>query len=336
MMLIARKGCTTCGSHPLYDPAKSRTYSALPGYKSQIFFGSAGGGTISSNETQGANVTVVTDVVSMAGRGRASEFVICDDYSSGLRDEDPDGIFGISSTPYASWFGNDSSAFVPVFWNLVQSGQLPGPEFSFSFISDRKGPNGRAGVLTLGGTDQSQYIPGTLKKIPLNWPLSESRWRWVVDVRGARIGDFTLTNSTDAVTLVDTGGANINTPDVETSRELYGRMSDQIVPLDEFGSWGAPCHVLDRVARDVIFTVGNATHKTDVAVKKEYINVGEFPGKPGICQGVFADPGRPAREPINGRPAWIFGTPWLRSYYTVWNGQDRTIGFATPSQKDCD
>jgi hypothetical protein len=73
-----------------------------------------------------------------------------------------------------------------------------------------------------------------------------------------------------------------------------------------------------------------------VVVKKKYINVGEFPGKPGICQGVFTDPGRVAREPINGRPAWIFGTPWLRSYYTVWNAVDRTLGFATPSHEDGD
>jgi hypothetical protein len=167
-------------------------------------------------------------------------------------------------------------------------------------------------------------------------PLSEQRARWVVDVRGARVGGYTLTNSTDAVTLVDTGGATIITPDKETTQELYGRMSDQIKPLDTRGAWGAPCDVLDRAVRDVTFTVGSAAQHVDAVVKKEYINVGEYAGKPGICQGVFTDPDRVAREPINGRPAWIFGTPWLRSYYTLWNGVERTIGFATPSHRDCD
>ncbi|KAL2151410.1 hypothetical protein VTH82DRAFT_6508 [Thermothelomyces myriococcoides] len=150
-------------------------------------------------------------------------------------------------------------------------------------------------------------------------------------------GDSTPpTNSTDAVTLVDTGGATIVTPDRETSRELYGRMSNEIRPLDDRGAWGAPCAVLDRAARDVVFRVGSANRHVEAAVRKEFVNVGEFPGRPGICQGVFTDPERVAREPIHGRPAWILGTPWLRSYYTVWNGADRTIGFAILSNRDRD
>ncbi|KAH6847236.1 aspartic peptidase domain-containing protein [Chaetomium sp. MPI-CAGE-AT-0009] len=343
LMLIAHKNCTTCGSHPLYDPAKSQTFSAQPGYQLEVTFGSQGGGTKSTPEVQGANCTVITDTVRMGDRGVASEFLICDNYSSGLREQPPDGIFGLGSTPYAVWneIEGVTTQYEPVFWNLVNSGQLPGPEFSFSFTPDHRGSGGgRAGVLTLGGTDRSQYIPSTLRKIPLNWPLSESRWRWVVDVRGARVGGdrdghaAALANSTDAVTLVDTGGATIITPDRETTRELYGRMSPDIRPLDERGAWGAPCDVLDRVARDVTFTLGSAGSHVDAVVRKEYVNVGEYPGMPGICQGVYTDPDRVAREPIRGRPAWIFGTPLLRSYYTVWNGVDRTLGFATPSQRD--
>jgi hypothetical protein len=332
-MLIAHKNCTTCGDHQLYDPEQSSTYSGLPGYKSEVTFGSQGGGTTSSPEVQGANCTVVTDTVGMAGRTAPTEFMICDNYSSGLREQPPDGIFGLGSMPVVPW-GPNLTDYSPTYWQLVESGQVPGPEFSFSFISDPV--RGRDGVLTLGGTDPSLYIPGTLKEIPLNWPLSSSRWRWVVDVRGARIGGYTLANSTDAVTLVDTGGATVITPDTNTTRELYGRMSPLIQPIDARGAWGAPCDVLDRVVRDVTFTVGSAEQNVDVVVKKEFINVGEYAGKPGICQGVFTDPDRVAREPINGRPAWIFGSPWLRSYYTVWNAVDQTLGFATPSQQDCD
>ena len=172
-MLIAHKNCTTCGSHPLYEPSASTTFSAQPGSKLEVTFGSQGGGTTSTPEVQGANCTVVTDTVRMAGRGDDvySEFLICDNYSSGLREQDPDGIFGIGLTPEGNWdeTQGNATAFKPVFWNLVASGQIPGPEFSFSFISDRGSPRGgRAGVLTLGGTDRSLYIPSTLKTIPLN------------------------------------------------------------------------------------------------------------------------------------------------------------------------
>ncbi|KAK4098742.1 acid protease [Parathielavia hyrcaniae] len=314
LMLIAHKNCITCGDHQLYDNDASSTYSGLLGYRSE-----------------GGNCTVVTDLVGMAGRAASSEFMT------------PDGIFGMGSMPVVPWdHTSNSTDYSPAFWQLVNGGQLPGPESSFSFISDRKG---RDGVLTLGGTDRSQYIPSTLKKIPINWPLSSSRWRWVVDVRGARIDGFTLINSTDAVSLVDTGGATVITPDTNATRELYGRMSPLILPLDNLGAWGAPCDVLDRAVRDVGFTVGSADQNVHVVVKKRHINVGEYignitvgayAGKSGICQGVFTDPEITAREPINRRPAWIFGNPWLRSYYTVWNSVDRTMGFATPSHRDRD
>ncbi|KAK3303049.1 aspartic peptidase domain-containing protein [Chaetomium strumarium] len=322
MMLIAANNCTTCGTHPRFDPSKSSSFSPQPGFRITMYFNSGGGGTINGPQQQNANCTVVTDTVRMVDRPTSgSQLLICDTYSNLLREQTPDGLFGLSSTPTSLW-GIEPN--------------LPTPEFSFSYIPSH-GPNGRRdGVLTLGGTDRSQYIPSTLRKIPLNWPLSESGMRWVVDVRGARIDGYTLHNSTDAVTLIDTGSAVVSTPDHETTAELYARMSDAIQPIDERGAWGAPCDELDRAVRDVVFTVGSPGQKVDVVVKKKYMNVGEYPGKPGICQGVFVDPERVAREPINGRPAWIFGTPWLRSYYTVWNGVDRTIGFATPSRPDCD
>ncbi|KAK4124429.1 acid protease [Parathielavia appendiculata] len=207
------------------------------------------------------------------------------------------------------------------------SGQLLGAEFNFSFISDRKGHDG---VLTLGGTDRRNTFR-TLKKIPINWPLSSSRLRWVVDVRGARIDGFTLTNSTDAVTLVDRGGATVITPDTNTTRQLYGRI--------------APCDVLDRVVRDLTSTVGSAEQNVDVGQQKVInvgvysgnVTVGEYAGKPDISQGVFTNPEVTAREPINRRPSWIFGNPWLWSYYTVRKSVDQAMGFATPSHhRDCD
>ncbi len=253
----------------------------MPGNKSELFFNSGGGGTVGSDEVEGANCTLVTDVVGMGGRGVPSQLEICDNFSSGLRIQDPDGLFGMP--PYVDP-AVSPVAFPPIYWNLVHSGQIPGPEFGISMVSDRPG---REGVLTLGGTDRTQYLLGTLKTIPLNWPLSESRSRWVVDVQkgwiapGGRKGAFRLTNATNAVTLVDTGSATIVTPDIESTAQLYAQMSPLIQPLDRFGSWGAPCDVLDRVVRDITFTVGTPGQHTDVVVRKEYVNVGEYPGMPG-------------------------------------------------------
>ncbi|KAK4243534.1 hypothetical protein C7999DRAFT_36136 [Corynascus novoguineensis] len=117
----------------------------------------------------------------------------------------------------------------------------------------------------------------------------------------------------DAVTLVKTRGATIVTPDCQTTRELYGRTPDPIWPLVDLGACGAPYNPPDRVACHVTSTMGSVARHVDAAVKDEYVNVGEFPGTSGICQGVITDP----REPIGDCPAWTSGKPWLRSYNTV-------------------
>ena len=181
-MLIAHNNCTTCGDHVLFDPDASSTFSALPGHKGEITFGSSGGGTVAGSEVQGANCTAITDTVRMAGRGVPSEFMICDNFSSGLREQPPDGLFGMGLLLDAEWGvgPNLTDPYKTIYWHLVETGQIPAPEFSFSFISECKECGGhkgkgngkgkcRDGVLTLGGTDRSQYIPSTLKKIPLSW-----------------------------------------------------------------------------------------------------------------------------------------------------------------------
>lgn len=262
----------------------------------------------------------------MAGRSALQQqFLLCDTYSEGLRVHTPDGLFGLGSTLNNEWYGQNAS-FKAAYWQLVENGQLPRPEFSFAFVGNGQ----RDGVLTIGGTDPSLYRKHTLKKVPLDWPLSESRNRWVVPVTSAKIGGHRLNNSSNAVALVDTGTPNMVTPDWETAVEIYGRMSRRIVPIDDVGTWGAPCAVLDRVACEVWFTLGSGADRVNVYLKKQHINTGEVPGKPGICAAIFASPlqGFPSREPTQGRPAWIFGNKLLKGYYTVWNGADRTLGWA--------
>ncbi|KXX77756.1 Gastricsin [Madurella mycetomatis] len=286
-------------------------------------------GLFTNADLVGANCTAVTDTVHIADRNVSQQqFLLCDVYSRPLAEQLADGIFGLSSIrnfTFGSW-----SNFETAYGNLVHSGGLRHPEFGFSYVETWT----RAGRLTLGGTDRSLYVPATLKTVPLDWPLSEGRASWVVGVHAARIGGVLLANSSNSVALMDTGAAVVITPDVEMTRDLYALMSDQIQPNGD-RTWGAPCDVMDNVVRDVTFTLGGdaAGQQVEVLVDKRFINAGEYPGKSGICQGVFLDPVLPARESLHGRRAWIIGSPLLRSYYTVWNGPARTLGFARPSRR---
>ncbi|CAJ2512165.1 Uu.00g051800.m01.CDS01 [Anthostomella pinea] len=53
-------------------------------------------------------------------------------------------------------------------------------------------------------------------------------------------------------------------------------------------------------------------------------NLGEYPGQLGICQAVFNSPGN-----MDAGSLWIIGSPLLKAYYTVWDGLNHKIGWAT-------
>lgn len=329
--MLPRNNCTNCGpQHNLFNPSQSTTFSSQPGYWEPVYFG----GTTSTGEQEQADCSVVTDTVRMAGHSALQQqFLLCGSYSEGLAALPSDGIFGLGSTIMNTWYFANAT-YRSVYWNLVQSGELPGPEFGISYT--RK--NQRDGVLTLGGTDTSLYKTETLETVPLDWPLSESGNRWVVGVTSTWVNHALLAGSTNAVALVDTGFSNMVTPDWETAQELYSHMSSAFIVIKTEGFytyWGAPCSTINSLAKEVWFQVGSASNHANVIVKAEHINEGpdNSPGvPPGYCRGLFASPlqGRPAREPFDGRPAWVLGNKLLKSYYTVWNGADHTLGFAQP------
>ncbi|KAK3384872.1 aspartic peptidase domain-containing protein [Podospora didyma] len=333
-LLLPRRNCSTCKGHNLFDPSQSKTFSAQPGYRLEPAFGT-GGDTIPLSNPQVARCTVASDTVSIAGLVSPNhQFLLCDEYEDALAGQPVDGILGLSPASTSSWDGQNS--FETLYRHLINSNQLSRPEFAISYVPGKT----RGSQITLGGSDPLKYR-GDVITIPMNKQLSKLREGWVLDVQSVYVGSKLLKNSTSyrpavpAVTLLDTGTAYMLVPDVETARDLYGQVSMEIKPIDSLGSWGAPCKMMERVAKDITFTVGNGAHLANLTVPRRAFSLGEYPGKPGICQGLYLSPPSPAREPLEGRPAWVFGSPLLKSYYTVWNGVDMTMGFAKPSWGHC-
>ncbi|KAK4192330.1 hypothetical protein QBC35DRAFT_424699 [Podospora australis] len=350
VLILPRSNCTTCGAqHNLFNPSSSTSFSPLPNLSADMQFGNSGGGTVPSPNPQIANCTAVTDTLSIgttAARGVQQQFLLCDHYSEGLATQQADGLFGLSFLPVEYWPVPPSASvpanFSTAFWNLVNSNPAWSPTFSFSFS-----PDGEKNQLTLGGTDTSLYDPPTVQTVPLDKELSEMRNGWVVNLIHVSVHGRSVefTNSTnplpprslfhqfpdeeeqekdiDHVALLDTGSAISVAPDNRTAGALYAAISPLIQPLDDLGSWGAPCEVLDRVATDVTFTIGDA----EIVLDRKYFNVGEFPGQPGVCQAVISHSVQAAREPLRQRPAWIIGNAVLRGYSSVWDGKEGTVGF---------
>ncbi|KAK3321906.1 aspartic peptidase domain-containing protein [Apodospora peruviana] len=349
-LLIPKKGCTSCGKDQhLFDSSRSQTFRNSPGVEFDTQFGS-GGDTVPLPESQSANCTVVTDRISFANIGVHpvdQQFLLCHGYTPGLASQPGiDGILGFPSNSTVRWAeGNYTTlpGFTPLYWNLFEAGRLGRePEFGLSLKPLCK----KGGELTLGGIDERRLRKSTLKTARLDRELSGYKGTWVAELVSVSVGGqqffLTTTDNTTApatgYALLDTGGAIMFTPDPQTTRALYALISPDIVPIDELGSWGGPCGVLDRLAKDFTFSFPKANtggETVEVKLPKRFFNLGVYPGiDPAnkTCQAVFADygPGIEARDPIHGRPGWVFGSPLFKAYYTVWNGAAMEMGFAEP------
>jgi len=332
-LLIPSKICPNCNKTNVFDPTKSTTFSPLPGLEINPLFGTAGD-SVPIDTPEGANCTAVTDTI---GIGHASvpakEFLLCDSYGPGLAGQPPDGLFGLGSSATASWDG--IHYFDTIYHAMVNSGQLTSPVFGYHMIPGQK----YGSQLTFGGVDKSRS-KGPTRTIRIDRPLSELRRTWIMDVVSIAVknglpapipGINGSSMGVPGVGLIDSATSYMIVPDLATARDLYGRMSPLIVPIDAKGSWGAPCATLNSLVKDVVFRVGKAGEMDGVfelTVPKEFMNLGPYAGLPGICQALFANPPGLAREPLQRRPGWVFGGPSIKAYYTTWNYEDMTLGFA--------
>ncbi|KAK1833457.1 hypothetical protein QBC39DRAFT_346076 [Podospora conica] len=334
-LLIPSSTCTNCNKTRVFNATRSSTFSAAPGLEIDLQFGTAGD-TVPIDYPEVANCTVVTDTITIGHASTAAkQFLLCDTYGPALAAQPADGIFGLGTATTASWDGVNS--FQTIYQALVNSGQLPSAVFGFHLIPGQK----FGSQLTLGGVDKSRS-KGPTRYARLDRPLSEGKMSWVIDVVSTTVKNGlpapvpAINGSNLAVTgvsLLDGATSYCITPDLATARDLYARVSPAIVPIDTKGSWGAPCATLDAAAKDIVFRVGKAGELDgliDVTIPKKFFNLGPYAGLPGICQALFANPPGLAREPLFGRPAWVFGGPWVKPYYTEWNYVDMSIGFSTP------
>lgn len=341
-LLLPRSNCTTCGTHNLFDPSASSTFSRLPGDPMAIDFGTDGT-TVPLSAPQGARGVSVTDAVTFAGLAApAQTFFLCDVYGEALAAQPGiDGILGLGP-PGSSFLSTANTTVQPLYWALVASGQLPSPEFGLLLRHDDGDENaGAAGELTLGGTDPGAYA-GAIATVPLDAGLMAYGATWVVDVAGVFVDGAPLANASDAqhrparggVALLDSGTAYMVTPDNATAAGLYAGLgaAGALGPLDTVGSWGGACADVDAAARDFTFALGPGPGPggavVNVTLPARFFNLGAYPGRPGVCQAVFVSPPQPPQDPVAGRPIWLIGSPLLKNYYTVWNGVDLTLGVA--------
>lgn len=339
-LILPRSNCTDCGKHSLFDPSKSTTFSPQPELYELIEYGT-GADTVPVNQTGRAECKIVTDTVSVQGLSVSKqEFMLCHNYGEALSSQLADGILGIGANDISTWDDEGEFTYVPFLPNLVSEGQISNRIVGLALGSGGKKHQERGPEASIGGADCARYR-GRIRNVNVDETLTKLSGTFIVDVQAAYIGSgdnkHIWRNSTNdnkpltpGVSLVDSGTSYMLTPDRQTAEDLYANISKDIVPLDDRGSWGASCSTLDEVATDITFTIGTETggELVEVTMPKSAFNLGEYPGKKGVCQAAFSHSDPPFYEPIEGRPAWVFGSPLIKAYYTVWNAKEGTLGWA--------
>jgi hypothetical protein len=311
-MLLPGINCTSCVGHNLFDPAKSTSYSPLPGTKTQADY-STGMDSVPTGSQEQEFGTVVHDTISLGNLTVPSQgFVLLSESAAAFNAMPIDGILGLGY-PNITSIGE-----VPWFWNLWYSGQLASPVVSFyTPAGDVDGAE-----ITLGGTDSTKYE-------------GEIQYTTLVGQEGAyniqETGFYidgklrpTAGSSTNQA-ILDTALPFLQAPSYIAARAIYAAISPNITLIDKAGAWGAPCDELDSLAPELTFTLGPPANALNVTVPKESFNIGEYPGQPGICQAVINSPN--AADSFGY--TWLLGSPLLKQYYTVWDSLHFRVGWGT-------
>lgn len=328
MLILPQSNCTACDNLTLFDPDKSSTFSPLPGMWENFYFTTVVDSVpVPQSEAPVVSCRFVHDKVSL-GWGNlevdSQSLALCDAYSGAMGEATISGVMGMGIL-------DPSTNNTPWYWNLVQTGQLESPLFSFYIPpGDLDG-----GQVTLGGVDDSK-VDGDIHWTNLSVDATPDIYTYLLDQSAIYIdGELLIgdsTNSSDTPTpfgyaFMNTGTAFMQTPDYLTAKRLYAKISPYIIQIDAAGAWGAPCIMMDSIAPDLTFTLGNQAEALNVTIPKKYFNLGEYPGAPGMCQAVFNNPANGSEMSLDGAGVWVAGSPLLDKYYTVWDGVDLRIGW---------
>jgi len=175
----------------------------------------------------------------------------------------------------------------------------------FAFYLASGGASGS--TLTLGGTD-SRFYTGDFSYVPLAKAAALLPY-WLVSASDIKVGDQSMGCSSflGCYMVVDTGTSILAGPPASMNKLIAA-----------VGTVEKDCSNVDKLPT-VTFNMGGKDFDLgpDFYVLKETQANGSTECMLGM-QGINA-----------GVPIWILGDPFLRKYYTVWDADEKRVGFAT-------
>ncbi|KAK3309343.1 aspartic peptidase domain-containing protein [Chaetomium strumarium] len=273
----------------LYDPSKSTTANQLQGYTWQISYGD---GSSSGGD-------VYTDTVNVGGLSFSSQAVQVATTVSSEFTSDP-ANHGLLGMGFSSINTVQPVAQKTFFDNVIPELDLP------VFTADLN--RGAPGRYNFGYIDPSAY-KGDITYVPVD---SDSGF-WAFTSQGYAVGYRNFV-ATPIKGIADTGASLLLLPS-EPISEYYGAVSGARYDASQ-GGFTVPC---DTSAPDFAFVVGD--HGATITVPGDYIKYAPIDDTGKTCFG-----GMQVDTDIGFS---IFGDVALKSAFVVFNGGNRTIGWAT-------
>jgi len=206
-----------------------------------------------------------------------------------------DGILGLAYDTISV------NGIVPPFYELVKSGQLDKPVFSFRMGSSEED----GGEAVFGGIDDSAYT-GKIRYVPVR-----RKAYWEVELEKISFGD-------DELELENTGAAiDTGTSLIVTPTDVAEMLNAQIGAKKSWnGQYTVDCAKVPSLPDLSFFFDG---------VKYPLKSTDYILNLQGTCVSAFT--GMDLNIP--GGDLWIVGDVFLRKYYTVYDLGNDAVGFAT-------
>ncbi|KAJ4477163.1 acid protease, partial [Lentinula aciculospora] len=300
---------STCQAVPRYPLTyESATYRAVnensTEFAAEYADGTIAAGFVATESFHFSNLTVSNQAFALISD---SNVTMIDDIS---------GILGLGF-PRISTINATSTNSTPFFPGLAQQGLLQYPLFGLSLTRNN------TGTLSLGAIDSS--VVTNLSNVEWNPVVdfppignesnSSSYYQWAIPLTSLAVNGTLITLSPSyptvtanhSIAMFDVGTPGIFGPWADISKLFSTFVSARLVD-EAAGQWAVPCDS----AITLSFTFGSVQRNFTLQ-PTDYI-IGEASGDPGLC---LAWP--VALDPSPDGIDWQFGTPFMRTVYTVFS-----------------
>jgi hypothetical protein len=211
-----------------------------------------------------------------------------------------DGILGMAF-PILS-----VNSVTPPFQNLVNLGLVDTAQFSFYLSNCRVDP----GELTLGGTDSSHYS-GVITWVPLT-----SATYWEINLDDLQVSGTSYVGSDQHKAIVDSGTSILTGPADEVALIAAQLGAKEFIN----GEYLVAC---DYTLPNLDFVINGNTYSL---TPTDYL----IPDGDICLLGLMG-----LTIPPPTGPLWILGDVFMRKYYTVFDTENKRVGFANSVHGNC-